>query len=387
MEAEIESGRKMSGSHSESGTDPELWESEEDYYALLNVPRTANKEEVKSQYMELAKVLHPDKRGLLHRSNGEDGKAGKESKAGTAASVGEISGDSGKVDSEAQELFLRVDAAYKTLMDDRSRKIYDDYGMPGLEALEKLDQDGADAGTVSKYDQLGENIRVKLLKRLRLEQDLADLDAFDVNGIVQANVDASELPDLSMTELHIQQVVTVPVPWLWETQLNAKGNDSLKLITSLIVARGEVGLGNLVLGHQHQISDYTAVSTKFQTNMKSNRWSIKGNRTFSRRVDGSMELLREGGRTGIHFKCTRALSDHTSGIFNLGFGSRSGAGLELVRTKNYRPAPSVRSRERMRRAFAEHLAGGGSQEDFSFDLPVFRKQEFIQHTAASIQVK
>ena len=374
----------MSRSQGESGGGTEeARELEEDFYALLNVPRGANREEVKAQYMELAKVLHPDKRGLLRAANVSEADGRNRNRNRNRAGVEEGAGSAvDGVDNEAQELFMRVDAAYKTLMDDRCRKVYDEYGVAGLKALERLDKDGADEDSVGSYDRLGENIRVKILQRMRLEQAMADLEEFNINGMVQANVDATVPSSLSMTELHIQQAVTAPVSGISK----GSSDDTIKLITSLIVARGELGLGNLILGYQHQLSDYTAVSTKFQTNMKRNGWSIKGNRTFSRRVDGSIEVLHEANRLGLLLKSTRVLSDTTSTVFHLGFGSRSGAGLQMVRRENYRPPPSLRNRMRMRRAFAEHIASGGDKDQFSFDMPMLGKREHIQHTIASIQV-
>ncbi|RTG88650.1 DnaJ subfamily B member 11 [Schistosoma bovis] len=72
-----------------------------DFYAILNVPRDANKSEIKKAYRSLASKLHPDK-------NREDPKA----------------------DQKLQD----VNEAYEVLSKDDKRKLYDQYGEEGLKS-------------------------------------------------------------------------------------------------------------------------------------------------------------------------------------------------------------------------------------------------------------
>ncbi len=71
-----------------------------DYYEILEVSRTATKEEIKKAYRRLAKKYHPDKN---------------------------------QGDKEAEEKFKLINEAYQVLMDDEKRAIYDKYGKEGLD--------------------------------------------------------------------------------------------------------------------------------------------------------------------------------------------------------------------------------------------------------------
>ncbi|XP_058066430.1 dnaJ homolog subfamily C member 11 [Anopheles bellator] len=76
---------------------------EEDFYATLNVPRTATEEEISKAYRNWSRVFHPDKHG-----NGENKQ-------------------------KAELLFNRTKKAYEVLSDPHQRAIYDSLGVKGLE--------------------------------------------------------------------------------------------------------------------------------------------------------------------------------------------------------------------------------------------------------------
>ncbi|XP_050097197.1 dnaJ homolog subfamily C member 11 [Anopheles aquasalis] len=76
---------------------------EEDYYAALNVPRTATQEEISRAYRNLSRIFHPDKHG-----NGENKQ-------------------------NAELMFNRTKKAYEVLSDAHQRAIYDSLGVKGLE--------------------------------------------------------------------------------------------------------------------------------------------------------------------------------------------------------------------------------------------------------------
>ncbi|WP_205585509.1 molecular chaperone DnaJ [Helicobacter mehlei] len=71
-----------------------------DYYEMLGVERTADKESIKKAYKKLALKYHPDR------------------------NLG---------DKEAEEKFKEISEAYSVLADDQKRQIYDRYGKQGLE--------------------------------------------------------------------------------------------------------------------------------------------------------------------------------------------------------------------------------------------------------------
>lgn len=87
----------------------------EDFYNVLGVQRTATKEEIKKAYRKLARELHPDKN---------------------------------KGNPEAEERFKKVTAAYAVLSDEEKKKMYDAYGVDGL-------RDGFDPNMWKKYGGYG----------------------------------------------------------------------------------------------------------------------------------------------------------------------------------------------------------------------------------------
>lgn len=83
---------------------PEGWECNNQLYYCLNLEgRSATKEEIKNAYFSLAKIWHPDK-----HKNDQDIQI-------------------------ARDQFEEINFAYNTLMDPVRRKIYDLYGLKGLE--------------------------------------------------------------------------------------------------------------------------------------------------------------------------------------------------------------------------------------------------------------
>lgn len=71
-----------------------------DYYEILEIPRTSDKESIKKAYRRLALKYHPDRN--------QDNK-------------------------EAENKFKQINEAYQVLSDDEKRSIYDKYGKSGLE--------------------------------------------------------------------------------------------------------------------------------------------------------------------------------------------------------------------------------------------------------------
>jgi len=86
---------------------------EKDLYAILGVPRTATQEEIKKAYRKLARRYHPD----VNPGN-----------------------------KEAEEKFKYISQAYEVLSDPEKRKLYDEFGMAGLQA-------GFDAERARAYEQ------------------------------------------------------------------------------------------------------------------------------------------------------------------------------------------------------------------------------------------
>ena len=71
-----------------------------DYYEILEITRTSDKETIKKAYRKMALKYHPDR-------NPDD--------------------------KNAEEQFKRINEAYEVLSDDSKRQIYDKYGKEGLQ--------------------------------------------------------------------------------------------------------------------------------------------------------------------------------------------------------------------------------------------------------------
>ena len=87
-----------------------------DYYAVLGVPKTASKEEIKKAYRKLARKWHPD------------------------INPG---------DKTAEQKFKEISVAYDCLGNEEKRKLYDEFGEDGLHA-------GFDAEKARQYKQWGD---------------------------------------------------------------------------------------------------------------------------------------------------------------------------------------------------------------------------------------
>ncbi|RAX52990.1 molecular chaperone DnaJ [Helicobacter sp. 16-1353] len=86
-----------------------------DYYEILEIERTSDKEVIKKAYRKLALKYHPDR-------NAEN--------------------------KEAEERFKQINEAYQVLSDDNSREIYDKYGKSGLESSGFRGFSGKDFGDI-----------------------------------------------------------------------------------------------------------------------------------------------------------------------------------------------------------------------------------------------
>lgn len=78
--------------------------SDNEYYALLNLPREAAPEDIKAAYRRLVAIFHPDK----------------------------ASSSDPLLQEVAAANFLRLQEAYEVLSDPQTRSLYDSYGKDGL---------------------------------------------------------------------------------------------------------------------------------------------------------------------------------------------------------------------------------------------------------------
>jgi DnaJ-related protein SCJ1 len=91
----------------------------EDFYKLLEVSRDAKEQEIKKSFRNLSKRYHPDKN---------------------------------PGDRNAHDMFLKINKAYETLMDEEKRKQYDIYGEEGLEQNHQMSNQQRQKGPNAKVD-------------------------------------------------------------------------------------------------------------------------------------------------------------------------------------------------------------------------------------------
>lgn len=90
-----------------------------DYYSILDVPRDAQKSQIKRHFKKLSRVYHPDK------NSGDEAASQKFMEIAN----GKVSNKEYQSDQSFDKLSF---IAYEVLMDDEKRSIYDRYGEEGL---------------------------------------------------------------------------------------------------------------------------------------------------------------------------------------------------------------------------------------------------------------
>lgn len=118
--------------------------SQKDYYDILNVSRTATKEEIKAAYRKLAMKHHPDR----NQTNKE----------------------------EAEEAFKQIQKAYEILSDDQKRARYDQFGHQGVDPSMGGGPQGFDVNDMGDiFDIFGDVFGGERGKRRRGQQRGSDL--------------------------------------------------------------------------------------------------------------------------------------------------------------------------------------------------------------------
>mmetsp|Transcript_20320 Transcript_20320/g.37763 ORF Transcript_20320/g.37763 Transcript_20320/m.37763 type:complete len:709 (-) Transcript_20320:191-2317(-) len=335
-------------------------EAEVDYYALLNVSRHASRDEIKAAYTRLARTLHPDK----YRGAGDGALSSRER-------------------SEAQELFILVDKAYKVLSNDESRKVYESYGEEGLQALyatqveaRKRPEQQLQLGTI---DERGYLLREKLLGKVQLERDLERISKFNVRGAVQLSVDGrgvlghmfdppseyDEYDDGAKTlEFDWPEVTGCVVQQSVETALSEADN---LILHGQVHTRGNMGAHSVSATYEHDFSDLTSMEASLSTATRDPFGvSLKGNRVLDQYTRGSLELvMREGGSTGLSLSATRKLSDNINGALQVGFGVEKGMVVQLTRATRFGARRFRTKREQEEEFFRDHYSNGPDGQGYN----------------------
>jgi curved DNA-binding protein CbpA len=323
-----------------------------DYYALLNVPRHASREEVKAAYTRLARALHPDKRQPLRDPARE----------------------------AANELFILVDRAYKVLGDDTERAVYDAYGPEGLRALHNVTMErerervsaaerraalAAQAARLSPgelgfVDERGVALRERILGRAQLEREIEAVARYNVRGAVQLSVDGRGLLGAAKTAESKYDIYDAPdggePRWYFappqitgcvvqqsvDAALSRK--DRLTL-GAHVVARGGGGNHQASASWEHQLNERTGLELALSNATRDPlSLSTKVARVIGTSSKGTIEfVLRNHFSSGLNVQAQRKLSDTITGVLQLGFGVEQGLVLQLQHQDRFTP-PAYKSK-------------------------------------------
>ncbi|KAI8922173.1 hypothetical protein DFJ77DRAFT_14589 [Powellomyces hirtus] len=207
-----------------------------DYYAVLNVERTASEEEIKNAFRRLALVFHPDKIHL------QEDKVAAESKFG------------------------EIQKAHDILSNPAKRHIYDTYGAEAAET----------SWEVGARGQSREDIRAEYERQSRLHQEMAAETLAKSKGEIHLSLDASQIfdPDVRRSRhrrrlplgrfepevetsrgfadlLHWPEVTQALVKHSWETQLTQQTG---LVVQGDVMARNGIGVGNVTGLLRHVVS-------------------------------------------------------------------------------------------------------------------------------------
>jgi curved DNA-binding protein CbpA len=189
---------------------------ERDYYALLGVSETATMEEIKSQYFRHTLSMHPDKVPKQYRQ-------------------------------DATECVAEINTAYEILSDPRKRKIYDIYGVKGIESFTQLVNHYGLDDEKDDFDDIVYSVREFQVN------NWANLRNSEVDAEQQFVIWIDSTDTLKITQLGLGQYYSMN---LTEKSKLSLGN-KIEMTKDLDSADGAFGFN-----YQYKHSDYTTYSVE-----------------------------------------------------------------------------------------------------------------------------
>ncbi|XP_065163838.1 dnaJ homolog subfamily C member 11 [Atheta coriaria] len=275
---------------------------EEDFYAFLNIPRDASKEDINNAYRRLSRLYHPDKH------------LDEESKA------------------KAELLFNKTKRAYEVLSDPHQRAIYDSLGVKGLdtEGWEVVQRTRTPAEIRAEYEQLAEE-RAERKKQQRTNPhglvtiNINATDLFNpyVDELMDDDVESGGLPNIEVSGMTFNQSVEFPL-----TQ-----KDTCTMSGSLHTQNGN-GNGDVSFSWRHIYSHKSWIETEFAAG-NGPVFSLKAFRTLSKRFfwnGGTMlQLAPQGFRGGLVSTIAMQIDKHSVGYLTYQGGLRNFVSSSIVR--------------------------------------------------------
>ncbi|KAL3861143.1 hypothetical protein ACJMK2_007212 [Sinanodonta woodiana] len=162
----------------------------DDYYAILNLPKDASKDDVNNAYRKFSKIFHPDKhQDPLKKKN-------------------------------AEQMFGKLKRAHEVLSDEHKRVIYDLYGEKGLETygMEVISRTKTPAEIIAEYERFQKEQEDRRLQqqtnpRGQVTIGLNATDLFDRYAGYEEYEDYEEprFPTVEINNMNISQTVECPL--------------------------------------------------------------------------------------------------------------------------------------------------------------------------------
>ncbi|XP_054714168.1 dnaJ homolog subfamily C member 11-like [Uloborus diversus] len=265
---------------------------EDDYYALLNLEKSASADDITNSYRRLSKLYHPDKHlDPVKKKN-------------------------------AEILFNKIKTAYEVLNDPHQRAIYDTLGIKGLET---------EGWQIVERTKTAQEIReeYELLVKEREERKLQQRT--NPKGVISVGVNATDLfetydfeglPALEISSMTISQSVEAPL----------SVSDTMVLNGSLTTQNG-TGAGNVACTMKKVISSNSWIEYGIGAG-NGLGLNMKGFRNLSKRCFGTLQtsmLFANSGLTaGFELMLARQLDKQTAGYLTWKKGHSSSVNTMVV---------------------------------------------------------
>eukprot|EP01116_Phalansterium_solitarium_P008643 TRINITY_DN2258_c0_g1_i1.p1 TRINITY_DN2258_c0_g1~~TRINITY_DN2258_c0_g1_i1.p1 ORF type:complete len:609 (+),score=236.89 TRINITY_DN2258_c0_g1_i1:1942-3768(+) len=286
---------------------------EVDYYALLNVPRTASATEISAAFRKLSRIYHPDR---VQQRNPE-------------------------LITQAQEKFQLLSEAHAVLTDDYTRQLYNTYGVAGVKAGKQL---------ANRYKSPEEFRRE--FDKLRRRDELAQLDRLqNTHGVMTINLSIADMfptqhqqrPSISGTGLprylpprrrsYWPQLRALSLAQAYEMQFSERTSCTFSGTLgqqrhSAAAAAGWGGggmsaVGQLQLGVQHHLSPLTRASFNLATSGDTAAVQVGSWRRLGQYTQASMSLLLHRLGSSLELDLQRQLTRNTQAAWACTVGQQA----------------------------------------------------------------
>jgi DnaJ family protein C protein 11 len=253
-----------------------------DYYAILNVSKDANIDEIRNAYKKLAITYHPD-----HHS---------------------------ELSEFAKEQFTLIKNAYETLIDEHKRQVYDIYGYEGLNhAL------NSQIILTSNYKSTKELL--KEYEKFKLREELLNSESkLNIHGKVMASMSLVDLVDIATGETNLPSVTKMEISQVIQTSIS---NSYLAEFGGTVTHSNGNGNGALHFGISKKFSSYTEGFAKVVTSNDNTFFHLGMWRRLSKYSTASLGSLWHIYGSQLTASYQRQLTENTTSVLSWTVGQSS----------------------------------------------------------------